>query len=185
MNSIENRKGKRLHSRSMEIVTYACDEDHIIVEGRLKDNRLVETYHVSGEKRPPQTVHDMTVQVQIDCRTLTIEDVHTEMSSVPHDGCDQTSETLNKLKGMRVSPGFTSKVKRAFGGKRGCLHLTTLVLAMAPAIMQGFWVHGSRDPGGRQIAHDMIENYLVDTCWVWRRDGDLIKQFSPPEEKAR
>ena len=61
MNSIENRKGKRLHSRSMEIVTYECDEHHIIVEGRLKDNRLVETYHVSGEKRPPQTVHDMTV----------------------------------------------------------------------------------------------------------------------------
>jgi hypothetical protein len=185
MNSIENRKGKRLHSRSMEIVTYACDEAHIIVEGCLKDDRLVETYHISGEKRPPQIVHDMTVQVLIDCGTLTIEDVHTEMPSVPHDGCDQTSGTLDKLKGMRISPGFTSKVKRAFGGKRGCLHLTTLVLAMAPAIMQGFWVHGSRDPDGRIIEPDLIENYLVDTCWVWRRDGDLIKKFSPPVEKTR
>ena len=179
MNSIENRKGKRLHFRSMEIVTYECDEHHIIVEGRLKDNRLVETYHVSGEKRPPQTVHDMTVQVLIACRTLTIEDVHTEMPGVPQDGCDQTAESLNKLKGMRIAPGFTSKVKQALGGTRGCLHLTTLVLAMAPAIMQGFWVHGSRDPAGRQITHDLIEDYLVDTCWVWRRDGDLIKKFSP------
>ena len=183
MSSIEKRKGNRLHSRSIEIVTYECDEDHIIVEGRLRDDRLVEIYHAAGEKRSPQTVHDMKVQVQIDCRTLTIEDVRTEMPGVPHDGCDQTSESLNKLKGIRVAPGFTSKVKRALGGTRGCLHLTTLVLAMAPAIMQGFWVHGSRDPGSRQITGDMIENYLVDTCWVWRRDGDLIKKFSPLGEK--
>ena len=183
MNSIEIRKGKRLHSRSMEIVTYECDEDHIIVEGRLKDDRLVETYHLSGEKHPPQTVHDMTVQLQIDCRTLAISDVHTEMPGVPADGCDQTAQSLDKLKGMRVSPGFTSKVKSALGGTQGCLHLTTLVLAMAPAIMQGFWVHGSKDPGGRKINRDLIENYLVDTCWVWRRDGDLIKKYFPHREK--
>ncbi len=183
MSSIEDRKGKRLHSRSMEIVTYECDADHIIVEGRLKDDRLVETYHLSGEKRPPQTVHDMTVQMLFDCRTLTIEDIHTEMPGVPNDGCHQTSESLNKLKGMRVSPGFTTKVKRALGGRRGCLHLTTLVLTMAPAVMQGFWAYGSRDPAGRQLTTDLIENYLVDTCWVWRREGDLIKKYSSTGEK--
>lgn len=177
MNSIESRKGERLHSRSMEIVTYACDVDHIIIEGRLKDDRLVETYHISGERRLPQTVHDMTIQVQINCSTLSIEDIHAKMPSVPNEECNQTSETLNKLKGMRISPGFTSRVKRAIGGKRGCLHLTTLVLAMAPAIMQGFWVHGSRSPEGRHITPDLIENYLVDTCWVWRREGDLIDKI--------
>ena len=85
---------------------------------------------------------------------------------------------------MRIAPGFTSKVKRALGGTRGCLHLTTLVLAMAPAIMQGFWVNGSRDPGGRQITPDLIENYLVDTCRVWRRDGDLIKKYFSAGEKT-
>lgn len=184
MGSIESRKGNRLHSRNIEIVTYECDAEHIIVEGWLKDDRLIETYHVSGDRRPPQTVHHMKVQMQIDCRTLTIEDVHTEMPGVPHEECDQTSESLNKLKGIRVAPGFTSKVKRALGGTRGCLHLTTLVLAMAPAIMQGFWVHGSRDPGGRKITDDLMENYLVDTCWVWRRDGDLIKKFSQTAAKT-
>ena len=119
-----------------------------------------------------------------DRQNLSIEDIHVDMPRVPHEECDQTAESLQKLKGMRIVPGFTSKVKRLLGGKQGCLHLTTLVLAMAPAILQGFWAFRNRNPGSRKISSKLMENYLIDTCWVWRKDGPLAEQlFSSLSEK--
>ena len=99
------------------------------------------------------------------------------MPGVPHEECAQTAVSLQKLQGMRIVPGFTSKVKQLLGGKQGCLHLTTLVLAMAPAILQGFWAFRNRHPEGRKISSELMDNYLLDTCWVWRRDGPLVKRL--------
>jgi hypothetical protein len=173
---MEKQKGKKIQTRNIEISTFDDDDDHITVEGRLQDNRLVASY-ISGEKRPPQIVHHMIVQMRIDCENLSVKDVYVEMPSVPHDECDQTAESLQKIKGLRLVPGFTSKVKRLLGGKQGCLHLTTLVLAMAPAILQGYWAFRNRHPQSQEISSQLMENYLLDTCWVWRSDGPLIKGF--------
>ena len=83
MDSLEQRKGEKIHTRNMEISTYDGGENHIIVEGQLRDDRLVSTYHISGKKRPPQNVHHMIVQIGIDCASLTIDDVHADMPGVP------------------------------------------------------------------------------------------------------
>ncbi len=185
MNSIEHRMGEKIHTRHMEIATYDGGDNHIIVEGRLRDDRLVSTYHITGRKRPPQNVHHMIIQMCIDCATLSIRDINVDMPGVPHDECDQTAESLRKLMGMRIVPGFTSKVKGLLGGTQGCLHLTTLMLAMAPAILQGFWAFRSRTPDIQSISSGLVENYLLDTCWVWRKDGPLAEQlFSNLSEKS-
>ena len=71
MRSLEQRKGDKIHTRNMEISTYDGGDNHIIVEGQLRDDRLVSTYHhISGKKRPPQNVHHMIVRMCIDwiCR---------------------------------------------------------------------------------------------------------------------
>lgn len=177
MNLIDKNKGKRIHTRNIEISTFDDDDDHIVVEGRLQDDRLVPSYHISGQKRPPQIVHHMIIQMRIDCGNLSIKDIHVDMPGVPHEECDQTAESLQKIKGMRIVPGFTSNVKRLLGGKQGCLHLTTLVLAMAPAILQGFWSFRNRHPESRKISPELMEDYLIDTCWVWRKEGPLIKRL--------
>ena len=184
MNSIESRKGEKLHTRHMDIATYEGGDNHIVVEGRLRDDRLISTYHISGRKRPPQIVHHMVVQICIDCTDLSIKDIHVDMPEVPHQECDQTAASLGKLKGMRIVPGFTAKVKRLLGGTQGCLHVTTLVLAMAPAILQGFWTFRSRTPDIENISAGLIENYLLDTCRVWRKDGPLARRlFDVPHRK--
>lgn len=176
-------KGEKIQTRSIEISTFDGGPNHIVVEGCLRDKRRIPTYHnISGKIRSPGTVHDMIIRMRIDCAALSIEDVQVEMPRTPHDdGCEQTAESLQKLKGLRLVPGFTSKVKSLLGGKRGCLHLTTLVLAMAPAILQGFWTFRSRDPESRKISSELIEKYLVDTCWVWREDGPLVNSL--PKDK--
>jgi len=34
---------------------------------------------------------------------------------------------------------FTMKVKRVIGGKNGCAHLTSLIIAMGESAVQGYW----------------------------------------------
>ena len=56
-------------------------------------------------------------------------------------------------KGIKIAPGFTDKVKNMLGGTQSCSHLKTLVLSMASAAVQGFWVHRTKEPqsGGKTL----------------------------------
>ena len=177
MSSLNSSKGRKIHTRNIEICTYESGSENIIVEGRLKEDRLIPFYHNFGEKHPHQTVHNMVIQMLVECSSLTIMEINVEMPETPHEECLQTSNSIQKIKGLRISPGFTSKVKKALGGINGCLHLTTLVLAMAPAIIQGYWVYRNKEKGDNEISPEIINDYLIDTCWVWRKDGPLAEEL--------
>jgi hypothetical protein len=172
LNSLKKRK---IHSRNIEVSTFETDTDDLIVEGILKDNLLISHYDTSGEKRPPTTVHHMLVRMLIKTASFEISDIEVEMPAFPHTGCDETAKTLDQIKGMKIAPGFTEKIKDMLGGAQSCSHLKTLVLSMASAAVQGFWVHRTktRESGGK--TPDLMHRYVVDTCWVWRKDGPLAR----------
>jgi hypothetical protein len=169
-------KGRKIHARNIEISTYEYDDEYIVVEGELKEDALIAIY-ISREKHQPHTVHHMVIRMLIECSSLTIKEINVEMPGIPYDECVETSNSLDMIKGLRISPGFTSKVKKSLKGNKRCVHLTTLLLAMAPAAMQGFWVYNAREPGGNGVSSDMIKDYLIDSCWVWRRDGELVSRL--------
>ena len=176
MGLMEQCEGERVHTRNISVATYGCGTDHILVEGILKDDRLKSHYLLSGEKRPPDTVHHMIVRILVDTRSLTITAVETEMPDTPHDTCIETRDSLNALVGLTIAPGFTSRVKKAVGGVKGCVHLTALLLTMAPAAVQGYWAHMARKPAADALSPRALEQYLIDTCRVWRRDGPLAAE---------
>lgn len=169
-------KGRKIHARNIEISTYEYDDEYIVVEGELKEDALIAIY-ISGEKHQPHTVHHMVIRMIVECSSLTIKEINVEMPGIPYDECIETSNSLDMIKGLRISPGFTSKVKKSLKGNKRCVHLTTLLLAMAPAVMQGFWVYSARDLGGNGVSSNMIKDYLIDSCWVWRRDGELVSRL--------
>jgi len=63
------------------------------------------------------------------------------------------------------------------GGIKGCVHLTTLLLSMAPAALQGYWIFEARKIQRSEEPVLDIEKYLVDACWAWRKDGPLAKSL--------
>jgi len=67
MRSLNSNKGRKIHTRNIEICTYETGTENIIVEGRLKEDRLIPFYHNFGEKHPPQTVHNMVIQMLVEC----------------------------------------------------------------------------------------------------------------------
>lgn len=168
---------KPVHTRKLDICTYAVASDAIVVEGSLLDNRLHDTYPMTGEPRPAGIVHHMTLRMRVAGPALTIEAVEAEFTTTPRKACPETQATLDRIRGMRIASGFTEEVKARIGGAAGCAHLTALLLAMAPAAVQGFWAAVSAEPVDTGRYADKALALLTDTCWVWRKDGPLMAEF--------
>jgi len=178
MQSIWKSKGEKLHSRKIEVTTYDYDEQRMIVEGSLKDDRFQESHAITGEKFPSGVIHHMAIRLLVNCSTLLIEDIDVDLISVPREACRETIGCLAPIKGLTITKGFTAKVKKLAGGKRGCTHLVELILAMAPAAIQGYATYQSR----KQAVFDpdrakMILQFLVNTCHAWREDGPFVEMF--------
>jgi hypothetical protein len=176
MQSIWESKGKKLHTRKIEVTTYEYDGQRIIVEGFLKDDRFQESHGITGETFPSGVIHHMAIRLLVNCSNLLIEDIDVDLLSVPREVCRETIDCLASIKGLTITKGFTAKVKKLAGGNKGCTHLVELILAMAPAVFQGFAAHQSQKP----MAFDSdqakkIIQYLTNTCHAWREDGPFVE----------
>jgi hypothetical protein len=126
--------------------------------------------------RPPGTVHDLVIRMRVAGPDLTIEDIDAAMDTVPRGECREVLDSLAPVKGMQIKAGFTEKVKAEVGGPKGCTHLVALLLAMAPAAVQGAWAAMAREPIDPSRYSDKALEILEDTCWLWRSEGPLMQE---------
>ena len=61
MSSLQIDKEKKIHTRDIKIATFAYDDDHIVVEGELNDNRIISNFNHKGDLRPPGNIHHMFI----------------------------------------------------------------------------------------------------------------------------
>ncbi|PKN19740.1 MAG: hypothetical protein CVU71_05035 [Deltaproteobacteria bacterium HGW-Deltaproteobacteria-6] len=179
MQTVWESKGRKIHTRKIEVSTYEYDGQRIIVEGLLKDDRYQETHAVTGETFPRGVIHHMGIRLLINCSSLMIEDIDVDLIAVPREACRETIECLAPIRGLTITRGFTSKVKKIAGGNKGCTHLLELLLAMAPAAVQGFAAHQSQKPPASRSDHaGFMLKYLINTCHAWREDGPYVKLYN-------
>jgi len=169
---------EKIHNRNLDISSHIVDDEHILITGELKEKNLITIYERSGERIEPNIFHHMKIQLLIKISELKIVDLNVKMPGTPHDDlCREMKNSLEGIKGLVIAPGFTSKIKKIAGGVKGCVHLTTLLLSMAPAALQGYWIFESRTEQRNGEPKFEIEKYLIDTCWAWRKDGPLAGSF--------
>ena len=182
MSILKEMMREKIHSRNITMDTWMADEDHIIVEGRLFEERCRDYILLSGEKKEGGVLHHMVVRMKLKIPGLLICDIETELLAVPRDGCHKIHDSLNALKGERLEKGFTRRVHELLGGVRGCTHLNHLVITMAPAAMQGFFaLNASRghvsdkDRAGEESRLRRMERMLADSCYAWSEDSEALK----------
>jgi len=178
MQSIGKSKGEKLHTRNIEVTIYDYDGQRIIAEGFFKDDRFQETHLITGETFPRGAIHHMAIRLLVNSSNFLIEDIEVDLLSVPRQVCLETIDCLAPLKGLAVTKGFTSKVKKLVGGTKGCTHLLELLLAMAPVIFQGFAALQSQKPAAFDSdLLKMMSQSLINTCHAWREDGPVVEKL--------
>jgi len=177
MNLVDQCRDRKIHTRSIKISTYEYDEESMVVEGILNDELLIPIY-VSGKEKQPHSPHHMIIQLLIECSSLTIKDINVKMPTIPYEWCNETSDSLDPIKGMKIEPGFISKVKKILRESKRCLHLTTLLLSIVPTVKQGYWTYNASRPSSGDVPSEIIDHYLIDTCWVWRKNGPRVKMLN-------
>lgn len=177
MKMITIDRKKKIHDRTIEISTYVHGSDAVAVEGRLTDHRLRPTHYLSGECRPPGVIHDMAIRMIVRGPGLFIEEIEVDMETVPKEECRETENVLKAVAGMKIRSGFTEKVRALAGGAKGCTHLVALLIAMAPAAVQGAWAAVAQHPVDRAAVSGTALKFLENTCHVWRSDGPALTEL--------
>jgi hypothetical protein len=179
---------EKLHTRSIQMTSYAYRPDAIVLEGRLVDERFFPSHNLFGEHRPPGIVHDMTLRMVIGGPKLAIEDLEAQMTTVPNLECRDALDSILPLKGEHITGGFTARVHQLVGGPSGCAHLVALARAMASAAVQGAYAAMSRQaPAGGVYPMKKLRS-VINTCHIWRSDGPLVQKLQqlisqlPPEK---
>ena len=174
------RKKELIHGRNIQVTCFETDENFLIVEGSLQDERFFPCRILStGETRGPGVFHHMTAVMEISLPDLTILSVTAEMPVIPTPMCGQIVDSVQKVVGLQIKHGFTDTVRLLIGYTEGCVHLMNLILAMASAAIQGAGAYYTRMreaslPPGPDTA-TMDRSVLVNTCWLWREDGPLMQ----------
>lgn len=176
-----------IHTRNISIHCYEMDDQTILVEGSLTDERLFPfVLYSANESRDPGIVHGMIIRMSLSLPELMILSVSADMPVVPVAGCRDIADSVIKLTGLQIKPGFTNKVRKILAKTEGCLHLTHLILAMSAAAVQGAWTYYSRKRQSGQIRKpEMDGSMIIDSCWLWREDGPLARSIRKFREEEK
>ena len=160
-----------VHHREISIKTYDLGDHYILVEGGLIDHR-----HRPRPDESPEAsklVHHMTVRLKIKGPEMLVEYAEAAMPHHPREECPVVLPWIGNLEGLRITPGFSMKVKEVIGGTKGCAHITSLVIAMGPSAVQGYWSAYGVERKRVSLREQAVRN-VINTCYLWREDGPLV-----------
>ncbi len=165
-----------VHERRLEFKSFPVADNRLVVEGWLHDERFADGYHWNGSARPAGVVHWMCVRLLVGGWPLSILDAEAEMPNVPHELCPTTLDSVKKVIGLSIAHGYSEEVRHRLGGTQGCTHMTTLLIAMGPAAIHGYWTQLSRQP---RPAPQSLEDLpglaaVINTCALWTEDGPFL-----------
>lgn len=168
-----------VHSRNIDIRTFPAESGRVVVEGCLRDERLVCGTRWNGETESPGVVHRIVVRLLIGEWPPAILDAEAEMLDVPHRLCPTTLESIRKVVGVSIVPGYGKEIQERLGGTRGCTHMAHLVGAMGIAALHGTWTESSRRSRNPPESLEAIPGFsqLKDSCRLWREDGPIIEEI--------
>ncbi|HEX4885162.1 MAG TPA: DUF2889 domain-containing protein [Casimicrobiaceae bacterium] len=165
-----------LHLRAIEMRGYRRADGDYEIEGRITDTKT-RPIHPPGRAAPMPAgtpVHDMWIRLVVD-EHLAIKDVLAVTDSGPYADCPHAAAALQSLRGARIGPGWTARVK-AMLGREACTHLVELLIPLATAAYQTLaHVRMARadelDANGRPVR--------IDSCYAYADDRDLVRRRWP------
>jgi len=167
----------------------------LVAEGRIFDLRKRGIVPLAGKLQGPGVVHDMAVQLHLDCPELRIRDVQASMSAFPFapgpatrgEGCPDRLPDVQRLVGASLRDAFGPTLTAHVGGPRGCFHVFTLLRMLGPTIEWAIDRERARHPsngavvaGSPIFSRSLIVDGLKPTGWGLVLRGTLFDLHYPP-----
>lgn len=174
----ETIEREELHRRQLDL-RFFCRKDGLYeVEGSLLDTKAKEFQRpLSPAPIPAGTaVHDMTLRLVLDA-DLRVVDVAAFMRTTPFAICPGATQSLGVLKGLRIGPGWNSKVREVLRGASTCTHLRELLGPMATTALQGtaqIRIARMKDP-----SHASEHEAKVDSCYGYAANREVVARLWP------
>lgn len=181
---------KRLFRRDISLEVEEAGASLLLIRGRLTDVRTGDPGEEVGpdrastspmsEKEKGHTVHDLEVTARVEVGSGLIRSIEGAMHRVPYPQCREALRCLRALEGKRIAPGFSSLVREVVWSRDGCVHLAVLVTEIGHVSVQGMGAWTSRRLDWRRLPKDQLLRglealQLPDSCFTWRRDGELMR----------
>ncbi|MFT5440778.1 MAG: hypothetical protein ACI9MJ_002652 [Alphaproteobacteria bacterium] len=167
-----------IQTRSVEVSSYRRADGRWEVEGRLVDTAAFAIPNkFRGEIEAGEPIHDMNLRLTLD-ENVEITEIHAAMDSTPYAMCPAIESAFQKLKGVRIGPGWNRKIREILGGAQGCIHMVDL---LRPIGTVGFKTV-KREAGKldqQAAARNDDSPYQINTCHTMASDGPVAKERWP------
>ena len=166
------------HNRVIDCRGYQRDDGLWDIEGHLTDVKAVNWFERTGSLDLPAGIpaHDMWIRLTIDL-DMNIHECVAVTDSSPYRLCCDITPKFEKLKGMRITRGWTRPLEDIIGGANGCTHQWELLGRIAAAAYQCTNIERQKTRGHKMDGVPRTFNtwhmYTADTDETLRRWPEL------------
>ncbi|MDD2752384.1 MAG: DUF2889 domain-containing protein [Candidatus Omnitrophica bacterium] len=108
-----------LFKREKIITVKENSPNQLIVEGYLKDD-----------------FHHISCILYLGYPSFEIKAVEVDFLAVPMQACREAAKIKDSLLGLKIKPGFLTRIRKSVGGAQGCIHLAELLYDMGQVAFQ-------------------------------------------------
>lgn len=177
---------QHLHSRRVTCQGYEREDGLFDIEGRMTDSKTyaIDNQDRGGQIKAGEFIHDMSIRLTLDLDFL-IHKVEAVIDDSPFNTCPAICERFQQLEGVRIAPGWNSRIRKLFAGTRGCTHLTEL---LGPIATTAFQATGTARRLRAEKNQDTTSsgNRLINSCHAMAEDTEVVRirwpdQYRPSE----
>ncbi len=157
------------HNRIIDCRGYKRDDGLWDIEGRLTDTKAHTWYDRVGSPDLPAgyPAHDMSIRLTIDI-DMNIKECVSVTDIGPYRLCGNITPNFEKLKGMRITRGWTRALKDIIGNAHGCTHQWELLGRIAAVAYQT--TNSTRQKTRQHKTGEMPRTF--NTCHMYTPESD-------------
>jgi hypothetical protein len=166
-----------LHTRQILCQGYRRGDGLWDIEARLVDTKSYGFPNIDrgGRIEAGEPIHDMSLRVTLDL-DLHIHEIAATSDDTPYTVCGHGAGVMERLKGLRIGPGWMREVRRQVGGDQGCTHLIELLAPLATTAYQT--LHGEMVKRAREQPLQERPK-ILDTCHALSSSGPVVLREWP------
>jgi hypothetical protein len=168
---------KEIHTREICCVGYEREDGLWDIEGRITDTK---TYSFKNQDRglvaSGQPIHDMVIRLTVD-DDLVVQEAEASTEASPYNICPYITGNIARLKGLKITAGWTKAVRGELGGVNGCTHISQMIIG--PLATTAYQTIIPIKNSHSKVKKPKSKPAIIGTCHAYAADGEIVKRLWP------